>query len=101
MTQKPATIIGVLHLRFDVPAESLKDKRSVVQPVLARLRGKFNCSAGEVDDLDDISHATIAVACVSNDSRHCDSMLQSIVDYVEHERFDAELIAVNTELVHV
>jgi len=82
-----------------VPAESLKEKRSIVKSVIERLRHRYNASVAEVDDLDDPGRATIAVACVSNGSRHTDRQLQTIARAVEEWRLDVELLAVETEMV--
>ncbi|MCC7364335.1 MAG: DUF503 domain-containing protein [Dehalococcoidia bacterium] len=91
--------VGVLRLRFSVPADTLKEKRAVVKSVVERLRGRFNASVAEVEDLDDPGHATIAACVVSNDAKHADSMLGSIARTVEEWRLDVELLAVETELI--
>ncbi len=101
MSREESTVVGVMHLRFAVPAQTLKEKRSAVQPVLARIRGRFHCTAAEVADLNDAGRATIAVACISNESAHCDAMLQAIASFAEHERLDVELLSVSTELIHL
>jgi len=91
--------VGILRISMAVPAESLKEKRSIVKSVIERLRHRYNASVAEVDDLDDPGRATIAVACVSNGSRHTDRQLQTIARAVEEWRLDVELLAVETEMV--
>lgn len=96
-----ATTVGVLHLRLALPADTLKEKRTIVKSLAARLRSRFNASVAEVADLDDPGHATLAVACVSNDARHADSQLQAVAGAVQEWRLDAELIGFETELLAV
>ncbi|MBI5948474.1 MAG: DUF503 domain-containing protein [Chloroflexi bacterium] len=97
----PATTIGVLTVRLALPAETLKEKRSIVKSVVERLRGRFNASVAEVGDLDTPGRATIAAVVASNDSGHADSQLQAIARAVEEWRLDAEVVEVATELIHL
>ena len=87
----------MLRVRMRVPADTLKEKRTVVKSVVARVRNRFNAAAAEVDDLDSPGYATIGVTCVSNDAAHADSMLQSIARFIETERLDVEVLTVETE----
>ncbi|MCC6386380.1 MAG: DUF503 domain-containing protein [Dehalococcoidia bacterium] len=96
-----ATTVGVLHIRLALPAATLKEKRTIVKSVVARLRTRFNASVAEVADLDDPGHATLAAACISNDARHADSQLQAIANAVEEWRLDAEVLGIETELIPV
>lgn len=93
--------VGVLSIRLRIPAHSLKEKRAVVKSVVERIRGRFNASAAEVEDLDTWDLATVAVVCVSNESAHASAMLASILAFVEGERLDAEVLDVQTELLHL
>lgn len=93
------TTVGVLHLRFRLPAHTLKEKRSIVKSVVQRIRSHYNAAAAEVDDLDEPSLTTIAVVCVSNRDGHADSQLQTIANAVTAWRLDAELLDIQTELV--
>jgi uncharacterized protein len=78
--------IGILTLRLRLEgADSLKDKRQVVKSLIERMRGKFNVSAAEVDDLDVWRRATVGVAVVSNDPRFCNQVLSQVVNYVEDD----------------
>lgn len=92
-------VVGVLRIRLRLQAHSLKEKRMVVKSVVERVRGRFNASAAEVDDLDEWDLATIGVVCVSNESRHADAALQTIARQVEEWRLDAEVLDVETEII--
>ncbi len=95
----PHTVVGVVHIRLAIVAETLKEKRSVVKPVVERLRGRFNAAVAEVSDLDTPGYATIAAVVVSNERAHADSQLQVIARMVEESRLDAEVVDVSTELI--
>jgi len=71
----------------------------VVRSVAQRIRNKFQVSVAEVGDNEAWQIATIGVACVSNDARHCEQMLHEIVAYVQSSRLDAELLDVETDVI--
>jgi len=56
---------------------SLKDKRSVVRPVLAELRRRYDVSAAEAGHLDLHRRALLAVAVVAADAVHCREVLDA------------------------
>jgi len=53
----------------------------------------------EVADNDAWQRATLGVAVVANDARHCDDVMRAIVDYVRGSRLDAEMLDVETEVI--
>lgn len=89
-------VIGILSVELIVPgSNSLKDKRQVVKSILAHIRNKFNVSAAEIDSLDSHRRAGLAFACVSNDKKVANSMLDKILEFIESnplcEVLDSEL----------
>lgn len=56
---------------------SLKDKRSVVRPIVAALRRKYDVSVAETGHLDLHRRALIGVAVVAPDAGHCRDVLDS------------------------
>lgn len=71
--------VGVLRLSLSIPgARSLKDKRSVVRSFKERAQGRLKVAIAEVGELDHPQHATLGVACVSNDATVCDQMLAQV-----------------------
>lgn len=76
--------VGLLTLELLIhEAESLKDKRSVVNSILDRIRARFNVSAAQIDNHDLWQSATLAVAVVSNDKATVDTVLNHVRDGVE------------------
>ncbi|HET8523376.1 MAG TPA: DUF503 domain-containing protein [Thermomicrobiales bacterium] len=97
-----ATVVGVAHVTLYLEASfSLKDKRHVVRSLTQRLRNQFNLAVAEVEDLDDIRVATLALVCVSNSSPHADEMLAHAISFVERNVELGSLGDVHTELIHV
>lgn len=55
---------------------SLKEKRSVVRPIVAELRRRLEVSAAETGDLDVHRRAEISVAVVASTHRHVTEVLE-------------------------
>ena len=95
-----ATTIGVARITLYLDESfSLKDKRQVVRSVTQRVRNQFNVGIAEVEDLDDLRVATLAVVCVSNSARHSDEMLATVVAFIERRVQLGVLGEVDTELI--
>ena len=77
-------IIGALELDLYLPeVRSLKEKRSVLKSLLARLRNTFNVAAAEVDKQDVGQSAVIGVATVTNSTRHADQIMNNAIHWIE------------------
>jgi uncharacterized protein YlxP (DUF503 family)/DNA-binding CsgD family transcriptional regulator len=61
---------------------SLKQKRSVVRPLVADLRRTFTVSAAETGSLDLHRRAEVGVSLVAADSQHVIDVLDKVEDYV-------------------
>ena len=71
--------IGVVTLELRIEeAHSLKEKRHVVKSLKERLRGKFNVSVAEIDDMDLHNSAVLAVAVVSPSRPLAEKVLQAV-----------------------
>jgi uncharacterized protein len=71
-------IVGSLSLDLLLgDVHSLKQKRSLVRPVVAELRRRFEVSAGETGHLDLHRRAGIGVALVASDAAHCREVLDA------------------------
>ena len=67
-------------IAFDVrlgDVRSLKQKRSLVRPLVAELRRRFDVSAAEAGHLDLHRRALVGVAVVSADRAHCVDVLDA------------------------
>jgi uncharacterized protein YlxP (DUF503 family) len=87
-------------LEFDIllgDVRSLKEKRSVIRPVVAELRRKFSVSAAETGAQDLYRRAGIGVAVVAGDRGHAVEVLDAAERLVAaHPEF--ELLSVQRSL---
>ena len=76
-------VIGVssweLHL---AGVQSLKEKRSVLKSIKARLHNEFNLSVAETAHHDQWQRAELTVCLVSTDRRHAESVLATVDRFV-------------------
>lgn len=87
-------------LSFDLllgDVRSLKEKRSVVRPIVAELNRKFVVSAAEVDFLDLHRRAGIGLAVVAADTEHVTDVLDRCERLVAG-RPEVELLSVRRRL---
>jgi uncharacterized protein YlxP (DUF503 family) len=83
-------------LQFDLllgDVHSLKEKRSLVRPLIAEVRKRFELSVAEVDHLDLHRRAGIGVAAVSPDRAHLVHLLDAVEQLVAY-RPEIELLSV-------
>ncbi|MFJ3580648.1 DUF503 domain-containing protein [Streptomyces sp. NPDC090127] len=87
-------------LSFDLllgDVHSLKEKRSVVRPIVAELQRKFSVSAAEVGDQDLHRRAQLGVALVSGDPGFVSDVLDRCERLVA-ARPEVELLSVRRRL---
>lgn len=89
--------LGLVELVIE-GADSLKGKRHVLKGIKEKVKHRFNVSVAEVDHEDLWQRATLAVACVSNDGRHANEVVQKAVNYIE-SLADGAVIDVRVELL--
>jgi uncharacterized protein YlxP (DUF503 family) len=70
-----------LELRVDA-CETVRQKRRLLEEMVAHLRRHFNVSAAEVDRLDRPSEAVLAVAAVGRTRRESREVLQRVAEAV-------------------
>jgi len=92
--------VGLLTIELRLPGNgSLKGKRGILKPIMARLRNEFNVSVAEVDSQDHWQRAVIAVACVSADSEYAHGLLTRVVQALQGWRLDAEVTDYDIEIL--
>lgn len=90
--------MGALELDVVFDAASLKDKRSVVRPVVAELRRRFSVAAAEAGHLDLQQRSLLGVAVVAADAAHCREMLDACERLVA-SRPELTLLAARQRLI--
>ncbi len=97
MARDRSTIVaGTVLFTFELPASTLKERRSIVRPLIERMRSRFNAAVVDAGP-DTPQRATLAAACLSTDGAHVQSQLQALINFVEKARTDAVLVDIETD----
>lgn len=92
-------IIGLCTVELYIPdAHSLKAKRQVLLSLKDRLRDKFNVSVAEVDEQDMWQKAVLGIACVANEGKHVNQVLDQAVNLIRSVPL-VELVQFRIELL--
>jgi uncharacterized protein YlxP (DUF503 family) len=76
-------IVGLCTVELFLPeSQSLKDKRQVLLSLKDRLREKFNLSVAEVDGQDLWQKAVLGLACVANEGRYVNRLLDQALNLI-------------------
>jgi uncharacterized protein YlxP (DUF503 family) len=90
--------VGVLVFRIH-GCRSLKEKRSVVRSLVARLKNHFNAAVAEVACQDVYQRAEIGFSLVGNEVAHVNAMADTLVRMAE-DYTSAELLDSDFEIFH-
>ncbi|MBI4680664.1 MAG: DUF503 domain-containing protein [Nitrospirota bacterium] len=72
-------IVGLLSLELHLPeSNSLKSKRMIIKSLKDRIRNKFNVSIAEVDANDLWQRSVLGVACVANETKIINAILNEV-----------------------
>jgi uncharacterized protein YlxP (DUF503 family) len=77
---------------------SLKDKRTVTKSLIERVRNKFNVSVAEIENQDVHKSIVIGFACVTNETSHANSVIDTVINFIE-KHTDAEIGDVVIEIL--
>jgi uncharacterized protein len=78
-------IVGLCTIELFIPdSQSLKDKRQILLSVKDRLHDKFNVSVAEVDGHDLWQKAVLGLACVANEGRHVNQVLEQALNMIRN-----------------
>ncbi|GIM29635.1 hypothetical protein CPJCM30710_23010 [Clostridium polyendosporum] len=76
-------IIGTARVTIKIPwSQSLKDKRMVARSIIAKTKNKFNASISEIEHHDNHKLLVLGVACVTNNTRHANSSIDEIINFI-------------------
>jgi hypothetical protein len=95
---RSAVFVGSLRLDLLLgDVHSLKQKRSVVRPVIADLRKKYAVAAAEAGHLDLHRRSLVGVAVVAAEAGHCVEVLEACERLVA-DRPEVELLSARQQL---
>ena len=93
--------IGVLTLQIQLSGcKSLKEKRSRLKPLIARLHREFNLSVAELAQQDIWDEATIGCVMISNAHQFAESSLQIVVHWLNKNWPDVLLLDDQIEIIN-
>ena len=79
-------IVGVMRAQLHLQGiGSLKEKRSIVKSLTARLKSRFNISIAEVDHQDSKISSVVGIAVVSNDTGFIDQQFDAIITFMQRD----------------
>ena len=91
-------VVGVCTIDLHLPGiGSLKGKRQILLSLKERIKKAHNVSIAEVDGNDLWQRAVLGVACVANDGRYVNQVLDAVLNAVRANPSD-ELVVHHTEL---
>ena len=89
--------VGTVELHLP-DVDSLKGKRHILKGLKEKVRQRFEVSVAEVNHQDTWQRATLAIACVSQDSRHANEVVSKALDFIEAS-VDGHVIDVQIEIL--
>jgi uncharacterized protein YlxP (DUF503 family) len=89
--------VGTVELHLP-DVGSLKGKRHALKGLKEKLRQRFEISVAEVDHQDTWQRATLALACVSGDSRHANEVISKAMDFIE-DSVDGYVTDIHVEIL--
>jgi uncharacterized protein YlxP (DUF503 family) len=91
-------VVGVCTIDLHLPGiGSLKGKRQILLSLKDRIKKAHNVSIAEVDANDLWQRAVLGVACVANDGRYVNQVLDAVLNAVRANP-SVELVQHHTEL---
>ena len=79
-------LLGICTINLYFPdSHSLKDKRNIIKSIKLRIRNKFNVSVSEIDNYDLWKNTTLGIACIGNEKRYLDDVLNDVIKFIEQQ----------------
>jgi uncharacterized protein len=92
-------LIGTLTLHLQLPGcASLKEKRSRLKPLLARLHRQFNVSTAEMGLQEKWQETIITCGMIGNEAAYLRSALETVRKWVEANWPDGDVLDTQIEL---
>ena len=80
-------------------SHSLKEKRRVISSIKDKVSSKYKVSIAEVGSLDSPQLTEIGISIVSNRSKHSESVIDKVLEYIEGNFPSIEVIEIDRETI--
>lgn len=78
-------VIGICTVELHIPdSGSLKGKRQVIKSIKDRIRQNYNVSVAEIGGLDLWQKGVLGIACVGNERKYINGVLDKIVGFLQN-----------------
>jgi hypothetical protein len=92
--------VGILTLTLYLPdCHSLKEKRRLIKPILARLHKEFNVSVVEYGHQDAWQSCELLIACAASPGFQVEQTLSSVITFYESQWPDLPLVGEKIEII--
>jgi uncharacterized protein YlxP (DUF503 family) len=93
-------VIGACTVELHLPGNgSLKGKRRVLKPILARLRREFNLATAEVAHQDVWQSAQVALVTVANDPGRVHAVIERAIRWIETYHPEVQVVDWEIEIL--
>ncbi len=90
-------IIGSVTVKLYAPwVHSLKEKRTLVKSVIAKIQNKFNVSIAEVSEQDRHQTIILGIACVADTVIRSGSIINNVIRFIENNT-ETEIMDIQRE----
>jgi uncharacterized protein len=90
--------IGSLNIVLSLTGcESLKTKRSMIQPVIHRIHREYNVSISEMDFLDSHNKSLLSCSMIANERTIIERSFTQILNFIEHHFPEQQIVNFTTE----
>lgn len=92
--------VGLCIVELHLPdVGSLKEKRSIMKSMIARLQNTFHVSVSEVGHQDVWQSAAVAIVAVTISRSEADKAIQSWLNWIDRNVHDAEVVDEQIEIL--
>lgn len=92
-------ILGTVTFKIHIPyAQSLKEKRSVVKSIIAKIQNKFKLSVAEIDLQNQWQIALIGVAIIANETKIVEKQITWVIEFLDNQA-EFEVVEISTEIL--
>ena len=98
-SHQSSAFVGIGKIWLEIPGcGSLKAKRSIIKPLLKKIREKFSVSAAEIGHHDTHHFAVIGIAVMGNSSQDQLKYLGTIIESITRNK-NAKVLDFKTEII--